>query len=157
MKYKVLGSAAHNFAHSLVSLMNYYGSDYVVGHALRAALRSGEPELRVDLLTGAAERGALLPPGVAIPLGWYVERFPRHVASHGAGMHGVREGRMRLRFDEERLRRLRHTDVPARLKVPFECSVEIVDDRGKVHVGVVRDSWQSEWPFPRPSRFRRTR
>ncbi len=149
MKYKVLGSAAHKFAHSFVSLANYHDSDYVVGHALRAALRSGEPELRVDLLTGAAEPAALLPQAVAIPLGDYVERFPHHVASHGAGMHGVREARMRLRFDEERLRRLRQADAPARLMVPFECSVEIVDERGKVHVGVVRDSWQSEWAFPR--------
>ena len=148
MKYKVLGSAAHNFAHSFVSRMNYHVSDYVVGHALRAALRSGDPELRVDLLTGAAEPGSLLPPGVAIPLGWYVARFPHHVRSHGAGMHGVREARMRLRFDEERLRRLRQADAPARLMVPFECSVEIVDDRGKVHVGVVRESWQSEWLTP---------
>lgn len=151
MKYKVLGSAAHNFAHSLVSLVNYYETDYVVGHALRAALRSGEPELRVDLLTGAAEPLALLPAEVAIPLGDYVERFPHHVASYGAGMHGVREARMRLRFDPGRLSRLRHADAPARLMVPFECSVEIVDDRGKVHAGVVRESWRSDWVMPHPA------
>lgn len=55
---------------------------------------------------------------------------------------------MRLRFDEKRLRRLRHADAPARLMVPLECTVAIIDDRGKVHMGVVRESCQADWRIP---------
>jgi hypothetical protein len=145
MKYKVLRSAAHNLAHSFASLMNYHETDHVVGHALRAAVQSGETELRADLLTGAAEPAALLPPGVRIPVTWYVQRFPHHVASHGAGMHGIEAARLILLFDQGRVDRLRASDAPTRLAVPFECTVQIVDDRGKLHEGTVRGSWRSDW------------
>ena len=48
MKYKVISSAAHNFGHSFVSLMNYGPDDYVMQYLADAALESGASELFVD-------------------------------------------------------------------------------------------------------------
>jgi hypothetical protein len=38
MKYKVIKSAAHNFARSFASGLNWAESDYVMSHLLRAAI-----------------------------------------------------------------------------------------------------------------------
>jgi hypothetical protein len=136
VKYKAIKSAAHNFAHSFVSSMNYVGDDYVIGHLARAAVASGEPEFRVDLLTGDAGPSAFLTEPVTSSLEWHVPWFGGLLKSQGVQMGAVREAAMRLRFDLSRL------DVrglkPA--MVPFECEVEITDDRGIVHVGTVRES-----------------
>ena len=136
MKYKRIKSAAHNYAHSFVSSMNWRGDDYVTRHLARAAVASGEPELRVDLLTGDAKPSALLTEPVQSSLEWYVPWLDGLLRSHGADIDAVREATMRLRFDLSRL------NVPGLTptEVPFECEVEITDDRGIVHVGTVRES-----------------
>ena len=54
MKYKVIKSAAHNFGHSFVSLMNYRGDDYVMSHLARLVVETGRSEVSVDLMTGQA-------------------------------------------------------------------------------------------------------
>lgn len=147
MKYKQIKSAAHNYAHSFVSSMNWLGDDYVVGHLARAAVASGEPELRVDLLTGDAEPSALLTEPVKSSLEWYVPWLDGLLRSHGADIDAVREARMCVRFDLSRtaLRGLKPTEVPV------ECEVEITDDRGIVHVGTVRESASIRGGRPHPA------
>jgi len=77
MKYKVLKSAAHNFGHSFVSLMNYRAGDYVMSHLARRALEVQAPELRIDLLTGTAEPASLLIPPVRESLALRIPWFPQ--------------------------------------------------------------------------------
>jgi hypothetical protein len=137
VRYKQIKSVAHNYAHSFVSAMNYVGDDFVIGHLARAAAASRESELRVDLLTGDAEPAALLMPPVRSSLEWYVPWLDGLLRSHGVEIDALREAAMRVRFDLSRL------DAPGltRAMVPYECEVEITDDRGIVHVGTVRDTW----------------
>jgi hypothetical protein len=136
MKYKQIKSVAHNFADSFVSSMNWADDDYVTGHLARAAVAAGEPELRVDLLTGDAEPSALLTAPVKASLESRVPWLDGLLRSHGAEIDAVREATMRMRFD------LSRTSVPglAPTAVPFECEVRITDDRGIVHTGTVRAS-----------------
>ncbi len=137
MKYKQIKSAAHNYAHSFVSAMNYVGDDYVIGHLARAAVATAKSELRVDLLTGGAEPSAMLTEPVKSSLEWYVPWLDGLLRSHGADIDALREATMRVRFDLTRVSDDR--GFPGNVMLPFECEVEITDDRGIVHVGTVRE------------------
>lgn len=139
MKYKAIKSVAHNFGHSFVSLTNYMADDYVIGHLARAAVASGEPELRVNILAGTAEPAGLAVPLVRSSLDWYAAWFPGLLRDHGIRMESIREAAMRIRFDLARMA----LPLP-RVMLPFECVVEITDDRGVVHTGTVRDGWPVE-------------
>jgi hypothetical protein len=139
MKYKAIKGAAHNYAHSFVSLMNYGPDNYVMSYLAHAAATSGEPELRVDLLTGAAEPPALLTAPVLRSIDGYVRWFPRHLESMNISLEAIRRATLRVRFDLEG--RGASMQYPASVLYPFEGSVEVEDDRGKVHLGTVRDEW----------------
>jgi hypothetical protein len=149
MKYKRIGSAAHNYAHSFVSLLNYGPDNYVMTYLAHAAATSGEPELRVDLLSGAAEPAALLTAPVLRSIDGYVRWFPRHLESMNVSIGAIRRATLRVRFDLEG-RRL-STHYPASVLCPFESSVEVEDDRGKVHLGTVRDEWMGDEDPERPT------
>jgi hypothetical protein len=140
MKYKVIKGVAHDFGHSFVSLTNYMADDYVMDRLASAALASGEPELRVDLLTGDAEPAALVVPLVRASLDTFAAWLPGKLGEHGVRRESVREATMRIQFDLPRLA----VDGAARVTVPFECVVEITDDRGIIHVGTVRDTWAAQ-------------
>lgn len=142
MKYKVIKSAAHNFGHSFVSTMNYLADDYVMSHLARAAVASGEAELRVDLISGHAEPAALVTPPVSESIEDRLVWFPHLLASHGITPSVICGAKMSIRYDLAR----RSPDMafPGYFQMPFTCTVEILDDRGKVHVGEVRDWWSAD-------------
>jgi hypothetical protein len=152
MKYKRIGSAAHNYAHSFVSLLNYGPDNYVMSYLAHAAFTSGEPELRVDLLSGEAGPEALLVEPVRQSVGWYVQRFPEYLESMSVSVDAVRRATLRVRFDlARRSESVRH---PRSIRYPFEAVVEVEDDRGKVHVGTVRDEWVGDLDPERPTLVR---
>lgn len=140
MKYKVIKGVAHDFGHSFVSLTNFVADDYVMDHLARAAAASGEPELRVDLLTGAAEPAALVVPLVRASLDIHVAWLPGMLRERGVRLEQLREATLSVRFDLSRLSAL----AAGRVMVPLECEVEITDDRGIIHVGTVRHEWAVE-------------
>lgn len=151
MKYKVLKGVARNFGHSFVSRENYdHGAnDYVIGQLARAAVASGEPELRVDVLACRAEPRPLLTPVVRQSLVHYAGWFPRLLHSHGIPAEAVTGATMRVRFD------LSRADTPGFTgthRLPFLCVVHITDDRGRVHEGTVDGAWTvrlDNAPIPR--------
>lgn len=144
MKYKVIKGVAHDFGHSFVSLTNNIADVYVMDRLAGAALASGEPELRVDLLTGDAEPAALVVPLVRASLDTFVSWLPGKLGEHGVRPASVREATMSIRFELARLA----VDENGRVRVPFECVVEITDDRGIIHLGTVRDGWSIDRPAP---------
>lgn len=140
MKYKVIKGIAHDFGHAFVSLMNYVTDDYVMDHLVRAAAASGEPELRVDLLTGAAEPAALVVPLVRASLDMHIAWLPGMLRQHGVRPEQLRKATMSVRFDLSRLR----SPALTRVMLPLVCEVEMMDNRGIVHVGTVRHEWPVE-------------
>lgn len=140
MKYNVIRGVAHDFGHSFVSSTNVMADDCVMDHLASAAAASGQPELRVDLLTGDAEPAALVVPLVRASLNVFGAWLPGMLREHGVRAGSVREATMAVRFDLPRLA----VDETARVRVPFECVVEITDDRGIIHAGTVRDTWAAQ-------------
>jgi hypothetical protein len=83
-RFKVLKSVAHNIGHSFTSLMNYAGDDYVMGHILQFARRSGKETLTIDLVTGEAEPIELLAEPVSDVPSRYSKFFWYLVQTHGS-------------------------------------------------------------------------
>jgi hypothetical protein len=149
MKYKRIRSAAHNYAHSFTSPMNYGPGNYVMTYLAHAAATSGEPELRVDLLSGAAEPAPLVTDAVRRSIAGYVKWFPQLLESMNVSVDAVRRATLRVRFDLER--RSESVQYPGAIRIPFEGSVEVEDDRGTVHVGTVREEWLGDTDPERPT------
>jgi hypothetical protein len=151
MKYRVLGSVAHNFGHSFVSRENHDRAtgDYVIGQLARAAVSSGEQELFMDVLARTAGPPPLLTPAVRHSLARYAGWFGELLRSHGITAEAVIQATLRVRFDLSRAR------VPGRtgpFMLSFRCVVEITDDRGRVHTGTVPGAWPVRLDNP-PARF----
>jgi hypothetical protein len=138
-KYKVLPSVARNYGASFISVMNMTPDDYAMCHLLRAAKRSGANELRVDLLTGAAEPTELVPPPVADAVLRYCEGFGSHVQRSGAALDIVSRAELRVRIAWGR--HLDPTPPEAEFRARLHCEVRILDDRGKEHEGRTQEEW----------------
>ena len=152
MSYKRYKSAAHNFARSFASTLNWVADDYAMSYLARAALRAGISEFQADLLTGNASPPELVSPAVLSSIQGRVERFPRHLVAEGADPAKVREATLTIRFDIEEHQFLR--SFGGALSMPFSAVVRILDDRGVEHSGEYRDSWVAEPREPRPRRRR---
>jgi hypothetical protein len=128
--YKVLKSVAHSLAHSFTSALNYSDGDYVMSHLLRAVIESGTPRLEIGLMTGIARPQQLLVSPVASAIRNYKDRFRSLVASHRTSMSAIRDVSISISFDLERSRPVAY--YPDFDEFPFNCTAEIVDNRGKV-------------------------
>ena len=136
-KYRVLKSVAHNIGHSFTSLMNFRGDDYVMGHLLNAARKSGISTLQVDLLSSEAKPRELLPPPVAASVESYTARFPELVRANGSELSFVARATLTVTFDASRTREVSGTPF---VESPYKCVVELVDHRGKDY-GVTLTGW----------------
>lgn len=134
MKYKQIRAAAHSFAHQFLS--GYVDNGPIVDHLSAAAAAAGVAELRVDLLTGHAEPADFLSPPLRHRLQRHLPLFPGRLKAHSVEPERIRAAEMHIRFDLPAGDAAPHRGVGA----PFECVVRVVDDRGIVHTGTVRDT-----------------
>jgi hypothetical protein len=139
-RYKVLKSVAHNLGHSYLSLMNYVNDDYIVEHLFRRAKETGEPRVEIDVLQGTIEPSAfqipVLTESVARERSW----LGRLVQTGGAALDMVSAVRMEIVFDLAATRP--SPNVPGLELAAYQCTVEIVDDRGRRHVASVPEWWR---------------
>ena len=146
-RYKVLKSVAHSIGHSFTSTLNWWGTDYAMGHLLRRGREVNEPSLLVDLLNGAAGPASLCIPPVLGAVQRYTEWLPSMVKRHGSDMAFVRAAAMTVTFDLGTQRQSRYGPG---LESPYVCRVEITDDRGRVWAAELRDWWVPEPQEPQP-------
>jgi hypothetical protein len=106
-------------------------------------------------LTGEAAPEELLSPPVREAITERAAWLTDLLSSHNIQMAAIRGAVMYLRFMTEQKADVQHPDAPPAFDVPFECVIDIEDDRGKHHVGVVRDSWWVEKTPWSPSEKRR--
>jgi hypothetical protein len=146
MKYKVIKSAAHNFGHSFVSLMNYRGDDYVMSHLARLVVETGQTELSVDLLSGRGAPSTLLWGPIRASVAAYMKWLPTLLGSHQIDPSILRSATMKLIFRPKD--RYPIAGFAGAWGIPFECVVTLGDDRGEVHEGRVRDVWMVDTTAP---------
>ena len=141
-KYKVLKSVAHNIGHSFTSLMNYAGDDYVMGHVLRFARRTGCDTLTIDFVKREAGPSELLAAPISEVPTYYIERFWDLIRRHGSDPSLVKSASLVLRYNLET--RWPHPGAPQFSESAYACDVHITDDRGKDYVARFRGSWYPE-------------
>ena len=121
MKYKILGSVAHNFSHSFLSWMNYVDNGYVVEDLLIAVRKADGERISVQWVPD-------VPPAVSLServlksIAHYKSWFPEFVERSGADVAAIREFR---------------TDLFLKPRKQIVAEAHLVDDRGKKYVSKV--------------------
>jgi hypothetical protein len=141
-RYKVLKGVAHNIGHSFTSLMNYAHDDYVMGHILRFARRTGRETLTIDFVKREAGPPELLAEPVAEVPARYMEWFWKLVEQQGSDMSLVQSATLTLRYDIATQRP--HSSAPQFIESPFVCDVRITDTRGKDYMAHFDGWWYPE-------------
>jgi hypothetical protein len=141
-RHKVLKGVVYSLGHSFASCTNHMSDDYVLGHLLRFARRTGTDALEIDLLAGVASPPQLLEPPIrGIGEDW--ARNLRHLVEvHGSDMRFVRSARLSLQFDLTQTRRVE--GFPQFLENPYICRVELIDDTGKEYTARFEGWWFPE-------------
>ena len=141
-RYKVLKSVAHNIGHSFTSLMNYADDDYVMGHFLRLARKTGRESLHIDFVQNTAEPKELLVEPVSEVPQRYTKFFWDMVKRQGSDRSCVEIATLELRFDTKTERERR--GQPEFVESPYVCDVHIRDSRGKDYVAQFSGWWYPE-------------
>jgi hypothetical protein len=142
-RYKVLKSVAHNFAHSFASDTSWVDGDYALGHLLRHAAATHQPEVGVDLLSGD-----IRPPDFGDTPGdsylrqaatWFRDSF---VPANHTSMDYIAAAKMDVRFDLASIAPARDSwlrQSPEALEpgCAYRITVAITDDRGREWSAVI--------------------
>ena len=118
--------------------MNTATDDYAMCHLVRAAAKDGIRRVEIDLLSGDVSP-TRLPPEVLKSIAGYVADFGPHVQRSGAALDMLSRAIMRL--DIAPGRAIGRPDPIGVQRARIECEVELIDDRGKTHVGRTQQDW----------------
>jgi hypothetical protein len=130
-RYKILKSVAHNFAHSFVSVMNYYGRDYTMCHLVRRSKLKGKNRFHIDVLARNVQPVDLVTREIATAVESYCDGFGRFVTSGGAALDMVSEAKLELTVRHGKVTGIKDKQLFAFI----DAEMTIVDDRGKRHKG----------------------
>ena len=145
MKYKVIQSAAHNFARSFASSLNSAESDYVMSHLLRAAIVNRTQMYHIDLATGALTPSAGISAGVRAAISDRAMRLPELLQSQRLDPSRLSRPRMSVQFDIDGVSML---EPPGQYEAAYKITVDLLDDRGVAHQGVVSGRWGThDWHY----------
>jgi hypothetical protein len=141
-RYKVLKGVAHDIGHTFTSLMNYVSDDYVMGHVLRFARRSGRDTLMIDFVAGEAGPPELLLEPISEVPTRYRKWFWEMVQQQGSDPSYVHSAKLTLKFNLaiERPAAI----APEFQESPYECNVLIKDSRGKDYTAHFEGWWFPE-------------
>ena len=135
MKYKNIKSVAHNLGHSFLSDMNAsgVGGGYtIVPELLFAAAESARaPEVRIDLIARTVSPHSLASAVVQDSVSNYARMLFRLCADQNVDAPAIRSATIAIAFDYSRTRCTKYDPVVCIQE--FDCTVEIVDDRGVLH------------------------
>jgi len=138
MKYKAIKSAAHNFARSFASSLNWAESDYVMSHLLRAAIATRTQAYHIDLTTGTLAPSAGVSAGVRAAIGSQATRLPDLLRSQRLDPSRLSRPTMSVQFDIDGASVF---EPPGEYEAAFTCTVELMDDHGVAHRGGVSGRW----------------
>ena len=141
-RYKVLTSVAHNIGHSFTSLTNYAGDDYVMGHILTFARRTGCDTLTIDLIKGEGSPPELLAEPLADVPSRYGKWLWHLVESQGSDRSCVHDATLTLRYGIATQRPWRGDSQF--MESPYTCDIRITDSRGKQYLAHFEGWWFPE-------------
>ena len=137
---KTLRSVARSIADSFTSGINYRDDDFVMGHLVAAAQRTGSSALEVDLLSGQSHPAELLSPPILQSIESYRRRFEDVVTRSQSDPGFVASAQMRIDFDLTKTKRSK-SHGRGTPQSPYTCTVIIADDRGRKYSASVTGWW----------------
>jgi hypothetical protein len=140
MKYKNLKSVAHNLGHAFFSSMNYRGSDYIIEYLYKKAKEINKSDVIIDYLNEIIEPAEFRITEVLESLHNYREYLTRELNSQKCSIDYVKEIKMYINFDLSNI--IFHESINNLELAVYKCKVEIIDDRNKVHIGIVPEWWK---------------
>ena len=140
--HKTLGSISHNFSHSFISLNNYLDDDYILGHILTQAHKTGKSRLTIDFLQVTAKPDQLLTTPIKSSIVYWARWFPTLVENQGSSMAFVSAAIMVIEFDLSRAKP--HSWLQRSLEAPFRCEMIVTDDSGKQYIHIHEGWWYPE-------------
>jgi hypothetical protein len=138
---------AHNWAASFNSTLNYYFTDYGMGHICRVAVETGTPKFQYDLLSGKASPKIFLTEPVRLSLAEYRPKFIEILKKEIPGAPPVRAASFEVTFD---LPRVVRSEGQTEFWVPCTLKVSINDDQGNSHEAEIVENWPVSRQIERP-------
>jgi hypothetical protein len=83
VSYKRIGAAVHNFAHSFVSLMNYFDGEYIIDIVGKLVPHLPSGEFRIKFPGGGLDPSRGYPAPLLASVKYYDAWLPRHLVSEG--------------------------------------------------------------------------
>ena len=148
--HKKLKSVSHNFSHSFLSLMNFSGNDYFLGHLLKQCRKTGEDKIEIDVLNKTAKPVELLTNTISKSIEYWNDSFPKLVTDSGSSMEFIQSADLIIEFDLTQKRA--YQGYENYIESPFVCTMTIVDDNSKVYERRHEGWWYPEndkkwWQF----------
>lgn len=122
-----------------MSLMNYSVDDYIWKKLFQIAKKTRKNEIMIDFLNEKIEPVEFRTDIVCNNLSNYKNHFPKDLESQNCSIEHIREVRINIIFDlsKSRWRKLFGSGYPY-----YECIVEIIDDKDKIHRAEVKEWWK---------------
>ncbi len=140
--HKTLKSITHNFAHSLISLMNYVYDDYFLGHVLKQMRTTNLNRLEIDILNKNAKPKELFTDSISQSIKNNVDWFPRLVKDGGSSMDYIHSANLYIEFDLDKSRPYHYDN--SIIENPYICEIIIIDDREKEYKRKFEGWWFPE-------------
>jgi hypothetical protein len=150
-KYKRLKCAAHNWAHSFLSLFNFYANTFCIQELLDCARKSKTPIIEIDVLTGKIMPEDLPNPILQEFLSYIPEQFHRILEDRECSKEMIQSAILSIKFDLE-------SDIPDLEKVSpgqyfadfvkrpelvyYNATITLTDIRGKQYSSKIPESWK---------------
>jgi hypothetical protein len=120
-------------------MMNYQEGDYIFEHICKAARKAGESDVCIDVLNQIVDPPVLRLPVILESIAHRKTWLPRMLESEDCSIDQVKKLLLKIhfRFEDTQL----SERVPGLELVAYDCTVEIHDNRGTVHIGKVPEWW----------------
>ena len=141
--HKVLKSVVTSVAQSFTSLLNYGEEGYVMDHIVRTAWETGATGFIADLLSGKTDSSPLMVKPVVDSIKIYIKRLPEIVIRSGSSIDFITSAELIFSIDPTKKRRAHGHVFTKDRESPFNCTVNIKDDRGKLYTHTVEGWWYS--------------
>lgn len=151
--FKRLGSVAHNWAYSFLSLDNIGDNhEYIIDQLYRSALAANEPDVIIDVLEASLTPKVVNNRSVQKSIRLYCSSFEKDLGSQGCSLEMVQSVFLHLSFDL--------TTPPKQLKEAsrlhyafadpwrgpvcpnYKATIRLIDNRGKEHTATIPEWWK---------------
>lgn len=140
--HKSLKSITHNFAHSLISMMNYIYDDYFLGHLLKQMKKTKIGRIEIDILNNNVIPKELLTDSIYQSIKNNIEWFPRLVIDGGSSMDFIKSANVFIEFNLNKSRPCPFNGLFT--ENPYICEIRLIDDLGKEYKRKFEGWWFPE-------------